>query len=307
MKHLLFLYFFSALSIGLVSYGLLALAYIKSKERQIIDFGYFYTSFTLIVVSYIFLYYFDSSRAGDAVFFRYVDFFESRVAQYFLMHALPVFAHSLSQAGNRRSKNRWIGISALLLFILNMALDLYVKNELYSDIMSIVKHGILVGIMVYTIVIFKKRATGLAPGKEKTALKRFYGISLGFLPGVIFDSFFNMVSPFRFFPILYSGFGLLAACYFSSQLFEKSEAVVEDKSKRDSDSRHAIEMFIKTHGFSAREIEIVDLIVKGKSNQEIADTLFISLNTVKTHIRNIYQKAEVKRRFEFISLYNSTD
>lgn len=49
---------------------------------------------------------------------------------------------------------------------------------------------------------------------------------------------------------------------------------------------------------SKREHEILLLIAEGYSNQQIADKLFISLNTTKTHLKNIYQKLDVKRRTE---------
>lgn len=45
-----------------------------------------------------------------------------------------------------------------------------------------------------------------------------------------------------------------------------------------------------------RELDVLNLIAKGCSNQEISDALFISLNTVKTHIKNIFQKLEVEDR-----------
>ncbi len=48
------------------------------------------------------------------------------------------------------------------------------------------------------------------------------------------------------------------------------------------------------------EFKIVELIWHGKSNKEIGDELFISLNTVKTHIKNIFIKMEVKSRNELI-------
>lgn len=47
---------------------------------------------------------------------------------------------------------------------------------------------------------------------------------------------------------------------------------------------------------SAREIEILDALQTGASNQELADQLFISLATVKTHLLHIYQKLEVDNR-----------
>lgn len=45
-----------------------------------------------------------------------------------------------------------------------------------------------------------------------------------------------------------------------------------------------------------RESEVLQLIAQGKSNQEIADELFITLKTVKTHVSNILAKLEVEDR-----------
>lgn len=57
--------------------------------------------------------------------------------------------------------------------------------------------------------------------------------------------------------------------------------------------------FEKT-GMSKRELEVLELMAKGKSNQEIADTLFVSLNTIKTHCSGIFLKLDVKRRTEAV-------
>ncbi|MFK7953218.1 MAG: LuxR C-terminal-related transcriptional regulator [Ekhidna sp.] len=53
-------------------------------------------------------------------------------------------------------------------------------------------------------------------------------------------------------------------------------------------------------GLSKRELEVLELLSQGLSNQEIADKLFVSLNTSKTHISKIYQKMNVKRRTQAI-------
>lgn len=50
-----------------------------------------------------------------------------------------------------------------------------------------------------------------------------------------------------------------------------------------------------------REQEVLQLILSGKSNRAIAENLFISESTVKTHVRNIYIKYEVSSRAELIS------
>lgn len=47
---------------------------------------------------------------------------------------------------------------------------------------------------------------------------------------------------------------------------------------------------------SKREMEVLKILAQGLSNQDIADQLFISLKTVKTHVSNIFNKLEVNDR-----------
>ncbi|MDQ0245030.1 NarL family two-component system response regulator LiaR [Bacillus fengqiuensis] len=51
---------------------------------------------------------------------------------------------------------------------------------------------------------------------------------------------------------------------------------------------------------TAREMEILLLMAQGKTNQEIADELFIALKTVKTHVSNILSKLEVQDRTQAV-------
>ena len=53
-------------------------------------------------------------------------------------------------------------------------------------------------------------------------------------------------------------------------------------------------------GISKREWEVLALMSEGLSNQEIADRLFVSLNTIKTHSSNLFEKLDVKRRTQAI-------
>ena len=52
---------------------------------------------------------------------------------------------------------------------------------------------------------------------------------------------------------------------------------------------------------STREGEVLDLICRGMSNLEIADQLFVSVNSVKTYVRQIYQKIGVARRAQAVA------
>jgi NarL family two-component system response regulator LiaR len=53
-------------------------------------------------------------------------------------------------------------------------------------------------------------------------------------------------------------------------------------------------------GISKRELEVLELISSGLSNQQIADKLFVSPNTIKTHSSNLFIKLEVSRRTQAV-------
>ena len=53
---------------------------------------------------------------------------------------------------------------------------------------------------------------------------------------------------------------------------------------------------------SKREFDVLNLISEGLSNQEIADKLFVSLNTVRTHTKNVNLKLDVHSRTQAVSV-----
>jgi two-component system, NarL family, response regulator LiaR len=57
---------------------------------------------------------------------------------------------------------------------------------------------------------------------------------------------------------------------------------------------------IRCRGISPRELEVLQKMAGGLSNQEIADQLFVSLNTIKSHTANLYVKLDARRRTEAI-------
>jgi two-component system, NarL family, response regulator LiaR len=53
-------------------------------------------------------------------------------------------------------------------------------------------------------------------------------------------------------------------------------------------------------GLSKRELEVLQLMAEGFSNGEIAERLFVSLHTIKTHTSNLFEKMDVKRRTQAV-------
>lgn len=63
-----------------------------------------------------------------------------------------------------------------------------------------------------------------------------------------------------------------------------------------------MERTFEKHNISDREKETVCLILKGKTNKEIEDTLYISIKIVKNYVYSIYRKFGVNNRLELIHL-----
>jgi DNA-binding NarL/FixJ family response regulator len=87
---------------------------------------------------------------------------------------------------------------------------------------------------------------------------------------------------------------LMIGIIISRKLFNKTIVVTEQKPGMINDEK------LQQSGLSKREAEILLLIYEGLSNQQIADKLFLSENTIKKHISNIFQKLRVERRTEAI-------
>lgn len=65
--------------------------------------------------------------------------------------------------------------------------------------------------------------------------------------------------------------------------------------------------FCRNYRITDREGEILKLLVEGRSNQEIADCLLISIGTVKAHVHSIYRKLEVTRRSQLMNVFSNYD
>jgi DNA-binding NarL/FixJ family response regulator len=75
---------------------------------------------------------------------------------------------------------------------------------------------------------------------------------------------------------------------------------LRDPSKMDVEIENKIE---ERFSLTTREKEMLGMLLKGKSNKEISDLLFVSTETVKTHLQNIYRKLGVRSRMEVLALF----
>jgi LuxR family maltose regulon positive regulatory protein len=73
----------------------------------------------------------------------------------------------------------------------------------------------------------------------------------------------------------------------------------EEQKSEDPASRLPAQPLIEP--LSLRELEVLQLMAQGHSNQEISERLFLALSTVKGHNRRIFDKLQVQRRTEAVA------
>ena len=67
-------------------------------------------------------------------------------------------------------------------------------------------------------------------------------------------------------------------------------------------SEASLELFLSKRGISAREMELIQLIILGRTNLQIADELYLSHSTVKNHVYNIFRKLKLTNRAQLIAM-----
>ena len=78
------------------------------------------------------------------------------------------------------------------------------------------------------------------------------------------------------------------------------EILRDDASPRRADLSRAIALMAVGYGLSPREREILVLLVRGRDVRHISEALVVSVNTVRTHVSNIYGKLGVHSRQELL-------
>jgi len=213
----------------------------------------------------------------------------------YLLKLLPIY-----------QKMRYLGIQiiyiALALFLLLsfFFVFLYSKGD-WSKTVPLTVNNYFSGassLMIFHgfISLFHLKA---ARGRDMEGQLR--GIAITFIPLVLLypiDIIFFREFSFKLSYIVFAIFSLQIYLYLSRHYFREYEA---------DPAPLRYDLFFQRVDLSAREKEVAELLVKGKTNKEIAVTLFISVNTVKSHIKSIYKKLNVNNRMQLFHKVRYTE
>lgn len=99
--------------------------------------------------------------------------------------------------------------------------------------------------------------------------------------------------------VIFAGVGI----WLGLKLTKKKEVLVVKEVRVPSLKPFALnEERLKDLGITKRELEILELMAQGMSNREIAEKLFVSENTVKTHSSRLFDKLSAKRRTQAVQI-----
>jgi len=289
--HIASLIHFFASSTGWATAIVCLILYAKNRKRLSLELTVFAASLTFMVGGIAVNHY--GRVAGLDLQFLSLLISGGVGSNLFIIIIPPLVHHLFGQEFRGLTKTAFVVIDCAVV----IASILYL-SVLQSMLLLVVLQAALYLIIVYGLLFsfIKIHDSGVK------AIRRFlyalFGTTVIFLPFLALDTFmsaspvvpYNLTLPI-FLLVLSIEIAVFAVSYLDQPAF--------------IEGNHLTAHCIETLRLSAREREIVESLLKGHTNKEISDELFISLKTVENHLYNIYQKAGVKNRTQLVNLIHT--
>lgn len=301
MKVTIFIISF-VLSIGLATFGIMVAYRLKKKEEYSFVSSLFYYS---LLVAFYGIY----SIWGHLAFsYLLRDVIESpnnllNISSIFPLMGIPVLIvgwYLFIQFSVELVGRKLHAYIAIIYFTICLAILLflgdYFKNQLVNQ--EAIRHFLL----FKSLAIINLAVTSIGgltifiigPEKKLKLSGQVLGLFL-IMPALLSTVSLFMVYSHWFVPVLFVIFYFSQVALPIAYIYFKVDNIAEAANEN-------FESFCSTFEISKRETEIILEICKGKTNQAIADSLFITLQTVKDHIHHIYTKTGAKNRVQLTNL-----
>jgi len=221
-----------------------------------------------------------------------------------LMFSIPLFLHDLCLVPQAKIKNIAFAILTFITYLVTRSFWLFSTNEQTELTGEYLEALIFITVVIYSFVVPFFNYKSLHDPLRKKIIRKIL-ILLGLLiPGIIYDSIPNLSRSIVFPQLLYCGFGIIFSWYLLKNYpFHPAALTAAEQNIPDTLSEEA---FFTQYNLSQREQEIAALLLKGYQNHKIAETLYIAVTTVKTHIRHMFTKFGVNSRYELLILFTKS-
>lgn len=302
MDHLNLFYFFVTFCAGFLILGSLLFYRILNKQRELNYFLFFYATFTLISFLNLLSSYLKINLNNEAdILYYFLKHLENPVVLIIILFTTPYFIHHLTNDEKSKSKNVVIGLIAATLIVFNLLFIYLEPGKAENNWRIFIKDTIFLSVILYCVLIITIYYRKLEDSEEKKFFRQIVFLLLLLLPAIISDTFFLEYIRFKFFPIVYVLIGIMFFNYYIKIIREGLQSAGSEN-PQFTVKKFPKEILGNEYGLTQREIEVVELLREGKAYLSIAEELFISVNTVKSHIKKIYQKLNVGNRMELANL-----
>lgn len=212
---------------------------------------------------------------------------------------------------SKRDKAPWVSVFFALTAVVILMLDIFYTTEMIvlSDniyMMFMVILNILpLAAVAYFSINYRKLSKELSIGRLTDFYLVIYDIAFIFLCFVATISMVDARTTYDYFAndkAIYAIFWLVFNTLNAIFVWNSCRVVeINDLSKEESIEK-LFDKATEKFALSAREREIALLLYEGKNNNEIAEILFLSTNTIKVHASNLYKKLGVSNRVQAIKV-----
>jgi DNA-binding CsgD family transcriptional regulator len=181
----------------------------------------------------------------------------------------------------------------------NAALQGIERFQLLDGAVRIAKTFALYGILYYVAFFLNSQIRRIVNPDVKRALRSLVILQFVFFPLIVVEGITDLVPHGTISALFFFLLNILWLRYVSRYL--------SFPELRLTDLSGALQEFGLSYGISDREREVVAALLDGLSYRMISERLFISYETVKSHVANIYRKAGVKSKMELAALIRKYD
>jgi DNA-binding CsgD family transcriptional regulator len=219
----------------------------------------------------------------------------------FLVFAWLMFLKLAREISNRKTGALFIGSFLVINFLLVPGTGYLLTRFTGIQVMTLLRYTFILLCGIYTItgswLLFSGKRTPSRLGKTEIKHIVLWSVLIMVIQNTLF--YFSTDNDYLTlaFILVFYGFGVFLSLYFRYRA-DLSKLLIHGESSL------SLDRFCLTFEISKREKEVVHEICEGLTNQQIADKLFISLQTVKDHTHRIYGKTFCTSRAQLIRMVN---
>lgn len=277
-------YFFATFAVGIACLGTVIVVARRRGDELARAFLFFYSALSIFVTTgllNVFVATLQDVQLSTVFVFEYL---ESFVGRYGVMFTLPFFAHRVFAVKSRRRDRHLLIL--ILAAVASQHVTEYLLGGIWDDRGDVAEDVLFAGVLAYTVWIGVTRLN--ESQVDRPLAIRFLILMAAAVPGSVHDLFLGGDAGWRWYPLWYCLFSVAGTVYFVGRELSPSGGAIPPG-----------------WDLSGREAEVIRLVQRGLSNKEIAHALFISPNTVKTHMRAVFDKSGVRTRLGLMAALGS--